>query len=100
MCIILIFPSLFSSDRNEQVTFIEKPQLKLISFENYQHEYRIDPIKNIVVNQTLEIKGHFDIRYIDPLNCIRIGNRTFHSTNREYLESCVYCTVYSVQCTV
>ena len=32
---------MFSCSRNAQVTAVEKPQLKIISFPNYKHEYLI-----------------------------------------------------------
>jgi len=38
---VLNFNNLLSCSRNAQVTFGEKPQLKITSFQNYKHGYLI-----------------------------------------------------------
>ena len=53
-CAMLIFvnPSSFSCSRNSQVTFVENPQLKIISFQNYDHRYIIHTWLDKVFNGT------------------------------------------------
>jgi len=42
--------SIVSEARNSRVTFVEKPQLKIISFQNWKHGY----LMQILIRQSFE----------------------------------------------